>query len=137
MIKSFCKLGILFSFLVCASVCMGEEALYDQAVKYAREHKQPLVVVFGAKWCPACQKLKTTLAEHREMTKEMTLLIYDVDEPEGKIVYKMIRDTLGPQAPPTIPLTLFVEINSSIKIKKYRLGNMSKEEFAFWTHMSE
>jgi thioredoxin-related protein len=47
----------------------------DKALKVAEEYKRPLVIIFGAKWCPYCKELKKDLEKITELNNYVVCLI--------------------------------------------------------------
>ncbi len=62
----------------------GTDSDIDSAFKLARESKKPVLLYWGAKWCPPCNQLKATLFNRRdfiELSESVVPVHIDGDNP--------------------------------------------------------
>lgn len=52
---------------------------YEKSVELSKIYNRPLIVIFGAKWCPYCRDLKKDVTSIKQFTKTIVCFI-DTDE---------------------------------------------------------
>jgi thioredoxin-like negative regulator of GroEL len=72
---------------------------YSAAYRKAADEDKPLVVVIGAEWCPACQKLKhTTLASMEAEGQLDEVSVAEVNKDvEPELAQELMRGEMIPQ----------------------------------------
>jgi len=81
------------------SLPVSQQFAYSSAYRQSIETQQPLVVIVGAQWCPACRKLENeVIPQIKEMglLKRMALAVVDYDA-ETKIAQQLTRGGPIPQ----------------------------------------
>lgn len=78
---------------------VSQQFAYSLAYRQSMETQQPLVVIVGAQWCPACRKLENEVIpqiKQRGLLKRIALAVVDYDA-ETKIAQKLTRGGPIPQ----------------------------------------
>jgi thioredoxin-like negative regulator of GroEL len=72
---------------------------YEQAYKTMEDHDQPLLVLVGADWCPACQTMKSGTMRQLERSGKLAGVAYAVvnSDRESSLAQKLMRGGSIPQ----------------------------------------
>ena len=90
--------SLAFAAIMHCSVLAGGQN-YDEAYRLAAETGQPLVVLVGAEWCPACQGMKQTVVPQlvrRGSLKKVSFAAVNTDRQSG-LAGKLMRASSIPQ----------------------------------------
>lgn len=109
-----------------AEVDLGQGPSLTDEQRALKEKFPPLfetrgqIISFTAEWCGACFKQKWQL---KALERDFTVLVYDIDTPEGKALY----EHFGGKA---VPLTLVVEGGQVVKSWEGYASAVTIEQFA-------
>lgn len=92
-------LGLATSLLLQATVMATATNSYAAAHERTATTGEPLVVLVGADWCPACQQMKSSVipqAEQRGMLQQVAFAVVNTDQ-EPELARKLMRGGTIPQ----------------------------------------
>ena len=102
--------------------------------------KMPVLLVFGATWCPSCKEEIPELKQiHKQFSDRIKVLYVDIQESRTKVAayvkkheipYMVLLDTAGDVARDYgvngIPLNVVVDINGDIVFSNHVLGPLER-----------
>lgn len=98
---------------------------YEEAIKFSKEARKPVLLVFGAKWCHWCQKLKSDTLENQQVKAKIdrNYIYYYVDTDREKQIARKYGVSGIPH---------YVIIDSTERVLKNGSGYKDPNQFSSW-----
>lgn len=114
-------------------VADGTDSGWDEAVHLSHESGQPLVVLFTAGWCPACQQLHGDVLSRDDVQHELNshYIFYEVDLTDPTPEARAHARKYGASA---IPLLIRYDKNGN---ETGRTNNLTADQMIDWLKAGE